>query len=77
MESLQPGITGRRDDGPLLPSRAVLNRYGICDRTLDRWLAKESLGFPRPLVINKRRYFREAELQNWERDRASTKQEAA
>ncbi len=54
----------------LLPARDVLRRYGIVDRTLDRWLGKESLNFPQPLIINRRRYFRLAEIEAWERDRA-------
>jgi hypothetical protein len=61
------------NDGPLLPTRAVLDRYDICDRTLDRWLAKQELGFPRPLIINKRRYFREGQLRQWELNRATAK----
>jgi hypothetical protein len=64
-------------EGPLLPASAVWGRYGVADRTLDRWLANKSLGFPRPLVINRRRYFRERELAEWERKRASAKTEAA
>ena len=55
----------------LLPARDVLRRYGIVDRTLDRWLGKESLNFPQPLIINRRRYFRLAEIEAWERDRAA------
>lgn len=64
-------------DGPLLPASVVWRRYGVVDRTLDRWLANESLGFPKPLVINRRRYFRENELVEWERQRASSKAQAA
>jgi predicted DNA-binding transcriptional regulator AlpA len=66
-----------RSNSPLLPARNVLKRYDIADRTLDRWLNNELLGFPRPIVINKRRYFRECELQDWERARATAKSEAA
>jgi len=64
-------------EGPLLPASAVWGRYCVSDRTLDRWLANESLGFPKPLLINRRRYFRERELAEWERKRASAKTEAA
>jgi hypothetical protein len=58
------------DDGPLLPARKVLDRYGVCDRTLDRWCAREDLGFPKPIRIHQRRYFRERDLLVWERTRA-------
>lgn len=54
----------------LLPARQTMQRYGIADRTLDRWLADPALSFPKPVVVNKRRYFRVADLQSWERDRA-------
>jgi hypothetical protein len=57
-------------DSSLVPSRKVLERYLICDRTLDRWTANPTLGFPQPVLINKRRYWRVAELAAWERSRA-------
>jgi predicted DNA-binding transcriptional regulator AlpA len=41
--------------------RAVMTRYGgISDRTVDRWL--EKLDFPKPIYIQRRRYWDEAEL---------------
>jgi hypothetical protein len=55
----------------MLPAAMVWRRYGKTDRTLDRWLKDESLGFPRPVVIRNRRYFKEAELLDWERAQAS------
>jgi predicted DNA-binding transcriptional regulator AlpA len=54
----------------LWPTRRVLQRYGVCARTIDRWVADEALGFPQPIVINKRRYFRERQLVEWERSAA-------
>jgi hypothetical protein len=53
-------------DDQRLPTRAVQQRYRISNRTVDRWLAKTSLGFPRPLVINGRRYWRLSDLEHWE-----------
>jgi predicted DNA-binding transcriptional regulator AlpA len=55
----------------LIPAPQVYKRYGKTDRTLDRWLRDEALGFPRPTYIKNRRYFSEAELVAWERSRAS------
>jgi hypothetical protein len=55
----------------MLPAAAVWRRYGKTDRTRDRWLKDEQLGFPRPVVIRNRRYFKEAELLYWERAQAS------
>jgi predicted DNA-binding transcriptional regulator AlpA len=54
-------------DDTRLPTRAVLARYDICDRTLDRWLADPDMKFPRPIIINRRRYFVLSEIEEWER----------
>jgi predicted DNA-binding transcriptional regulator AlpA len=55
-----------------LPAKQVCERYQVTDRTLDRWLADPAMEFPRPMMINKRRYFPEIELTRWERKRAAT-----
>jgi hypothetical protein len=57
----------------LKPASQVWNRYEITSRTGDRWLANPSLNFPKPLVINGRRYFYEDELVAWERSRAAAR----
>ena len=54
----------------LLPASHVWRRYNVCDRTLDRWLANKKLKFPKPIYIQRRRYFRIADLVAWERARA-------
>jgi predicted DNA-binding transcriptional regulator AlpA len=66
METVQPGVTGR---GPpetrskkKLPTRAVMARYSISDRTIDRWTADPELNFPKPIYIQRRRYWEEDEL---------------
>jgi len=66
-------------DAELLSAAAVMRRYGICNRTLGRWLKGEAahprykgLDFPPPLYINKRRYWSVNQLQDWERKRAAT-----
>jgi hypothetical protein len=56
----------------LQPTRRVTDRYGICSRTIDRWLLKEELGFPKPILINRRRYWYEQDLIEWERTRSAT-----
>ena len=61
----------------LLPARRVWERYGITDRSLDRWILREGLRFPKPVVINGRRYWYEAELSAWERDRRSAAERVA
>lgn len=57
-----------------LPAREVRARYGVVSRTVDRWLKDESMGFPAPAdVIRGRRYWREADLIEWERTRAANR----
>jgi len=60
----------------LLPATPVRARYGVSDMTIFRWLADPKLGFPQPIRINGRRYWRLADLQAFEARQAS-KQEAA
>jgi len=51
----------------LLPIKAMCARYGdVVDRTIDRWTAAGIL--PEPLVINRRRYWDEEELERRERE---------
>jgi predicted DNA-binding transcriptional regulator AlpA len=75
MHVTEPGVTGRAplnaDDLGLLPARRVMARYQVSDRTIDRWLDDPRLKFPRPIVINRRRYFRLSELMAWECERAA------
>jgi predicted DNA-binding transcriptional regulator AlpA len=53
----------------LVSSKAVEGRYRISDRTLDRWLKNAKLAFPRPVVVNRRRYFDLSEIEAWEKIR--------
>jgi predicted DNA-binding transcriptional regulator AlpA len=46
----------------LLPTRAVMERYQVSDRSIDRWVADPDLGFPKPIRINRKRFFYEHEL---------------
>lgn len=38
---------------------------GVSDMSLFRWLHNPALGFPRPIYISRRRYWREAEILTW------------
>ncbi|WP_267359858.1 MULTISPECIES: hypothetical protein [unclassified Methylobacterium] len=60
----------------LLPSNVTRSRYGVSDMTIFRWLADPKLGFPQPIRINGRRYWRLAELQAFEARQASKKEAA-
>ena len=59
-----------QQDGPerfhLLPIRHVSIRYGVSIRTLDRWLNRPDMSFPRPIIIASRRYWYKAQLTSWE-----------
>lgn len=55
-----------------VPARRVRARYGeISDMTLWRWLNDPDMGFPKPRYINRRRYWLEDELDEFDRARAS------
>lgn len=53
--------------GKKLTSTAICERYGITRRTLGRWMVDDKLGFPKPLDINGRLYFDEAQIGDFER----------
>lgn len=48
----------------------VQQRYGISEMTMWRWENNEDLKFPKPMVVGRRKYFREEDLTAWERERA-------
>ena len=52
-----------------LPAKAVARRYGVVVRTVDRWLDNPKLGFPKPEVVNNRRYWWLNKLCRWDRAR--------
>jgi hypothetical protein len=53
-----------------LPTRRVAERYNVSTRSIERWANDPNLGFPQPLVINKRKYWSEAELEQFDATRA-------
>jgi hypothetical protein len=57
-------MSGNPKTGPRerkLTARLLCDRYGVCDRTLDRWLASGIL--PKPMRINRIRFWDEASEQ--------------
>ncbi|MEY9100508.1 putative DNA-binding transcriptional regulator AlpA [Sinorhizobium fredii] len=56
--------------GAYLTSNQVLARYSIAPITFYRWQKNTALGFPKPMVINRRKFFRVDDLTAWERERA-------
>lgn len=55
-----------------LTASQVKARFGgISDMTLWRWLQDDALGFPKPMVVNRRRLFREDAILGWEASRTT------
>jgi predicted DNA-binding transcriptional regulator AlpA len=50
-----------------LKASALQQRYGVADRTIDRWV--ETGVLPQPMRINRYRYWDEAEIEQRERER--------
>ena len=59
-------LAAQKSSDGLLPATAARARYGVSDMTIFRWLADPTLGFPQPIRINGRRYWRLADLQAFE-----------
>ena len=53
----------------MLPMGQICKRYGVTDRTIDRWLERGVL--PAPIRINRFRYWRESDLVQFERKQMS------
>jgi predicted DNA-binding transcriptional regulator AlpA len=54
----------------LLPAKKVLERYGVSDQTIWRWLHDKKSGFPKPVRIQGRRYWRLLQLLAFEAARS-------
>jgi predicted DNA-binding transcriptional regulator AlpA len=50
----------------LLAAKKVRERYGVSDQTIWRWLHDKNSGFPKPVRLQGRRYWRLDKLQAWE-----------
>jgi predicted DNA-binding transcriptional regulator AlpA len=56
-------------DRTYLPASQVRARYGVSEVSIWRWLQNEALGFPAPIRIGTRRYWRRTDLEAWEASR--------
>jgi predicted DNA-binding transcriptional regulator AlpA len=59
-----------------LAAKQLRARYDVSDMTIWRWLDDEKLSFPRPIYINRRRYWKLRDIEAWERSRARTMEAA-
>jgi hypothetical protein len=68
-QSPVPGHDGSsvRRSARRLPTRVVANRYHVSSRSIERWTADPRLGFPQPLIINRRKYWAENELDDFDK----------
>ncbi|NKQ85150.1 helix-turn-helix transcriptional regulator [Rhizobium ruizarguesonis] len=53
-----------------LTGKQVATRYQITPVSLYRWERDERLGFPQPMIVNRRKLYKVEELVAWERGRA-------
>jgi predicted DNA-binding transcriptional regulator AlpA len=49
---------------------------GISDMTLWRWLNRPEMHFPKPAIIERRRYWRIAEIESWEESQLRSRRAA-
>jgi len=55
----------------MFSARQVRKHIGnISDMTLYRWLHNERLKFPKPIVVQNRRYWHEEDIDRWLKERA-------
>lgn len=59
-------------DSQFVPAQKVCLRYGVTFRTISRWLVHPNVQFPKPIYLNGRRYWIEADLQEWEAVKSPT-----
>jgi hypothetical protein len=58
-----------------LSTAMVAQRYGVCARTVERWLAHSGLNFPKPDVVHNRRYWWLSGLRDWDRARQTNRKD--
>lgn len=68
--SLNPTTAPPDGPEPLVPAPKVAEQFGVTRRTLGRWIVDAKLDFPRPIELNRRLYFPQAEIERWKSDRA-------
>jgi hypothetical protein len=56
----------------LVPAVTVAKEFNTTRRTIGRWFVTPAMGFPQPVEINKRLYFRRNEIESWKVSRALT-----
>jgi predicted DNA-binding transcriptional regulator AlpA len=60
-----------------LPTTALVQRFGKTTRTVINWENTRPNGFPLPVRVNGRKYWRETDIIEWERELIASKTEGA
>jgi hypothetical protein len=47
----------------------LAQRFNVVCRTIERWEHNPELNFPKPLIVNGRKYWRLEDVEHWERVR--------
>lgn len=69
-DATNAGIATTAPDRTYLTAPDVLRRFDISDTTLYAWIRDPHMGFPQPIVFNRRRRFLLSEIGAFERERA-------
>jgi len=71
-------MNGKPKAGPWkrkLTARLLCDRYNVCSRTIDRWVQSGLL--PKPMTVNRRRYWDEMEVEQRDQERMAAANSAA
>ncbi|RVG08555.1 helix-turn-helix domain-containing protein [Sinorhizobium meliloti] len=71
VRAVSPPVSDRTAEGfakhsEYLTGPQVKSRYQISEMTLYRWRRDERLAFPKAVIVNRRTYFKKADLEAWE-----------
>jgi len=71
-KTTSPNANANPADDVYLSSSQVCERYGkTSTMSLWRWLSDAKLNFPKPITIQRRRFWKLSDLVAWERRRAT------
>lgn len=67
--SIQNSVSTGPEIAELVPAPTIAKEFGVARRTIGRWFVDTSLEFPQPVEINRRLYFRRADIEAWKMSR--------
>ena len=68
-------VTDQVDPHKLMSTAKVTKLLDVSGSSIDRWLADPKMGFPKPIVLSRNRYWREVEIRTWIDERAQQRVE--